>query len=96
MASSKNNTKPVGATISIRLVVGGNAILAAGNAHVLVYANIHHQPVEIMLPPAERWQACVADDFPASYNEVLVAITDAGYRAVVSSEAAVSSSTGRG
>ena len=82
-------------TLTIRLVVGGNAILAAGDAHVLVYASTDCDPVEIMLPPRARWQACVAADFPFDYDAVMAAIREAGFRPVVSSDAAVSSSSAR-
>ncbi len=84
------------AAITVRLVVGGNAILQSGNAHVLVYASAERQPVEIILPPRERWVRCVAPDFPVSYDDVEQAILQAGFVPVVSSSAAVSSSSARG
>ncbi len=84
------------AAIAIRLVVGGNAILQSGNAHVLVYASADRQPVEIILPPRERWVRCVAPDFPVSYEDVEQAILQAGFVPVVSASAAVSSSSARG
>ena len=92
------STPPPGARapITVRLVVGGNAILQSGNAHVLVYASADRQPVEIILPPRERWARCVAPDFPVSYEDVEQAIRQAGFIPVVSASAAVSSSSARG
>ena len=81
--------------LTIRLVVGGNAILEAGDARVLVYASTEHDPVQILLPPRDRWVANVAADFPIDFDGVVRAIRTAGHDVLVTAEAAVSSSSSR-
>lgn len=81
--------------LTIRLVVGGNAILECGDARVLVYASTLEGTAAIELPPRKRWEAVVATDFPLSYDEVTDAIERAGYGVVVSKDAGLSSSSAR-
>jgi hypothetical protein len=81
--------------LTIRLVVGGNAILECGDAHVLVYASSDGEGTAIELPPQARWEAVIASDFPLSYDDVTRAIETAGHRVVISNDAAVSSSSAR-
>ena len=81
--------------LTIRLVVGGNAILECGDARVLVSASTDRSPAAIELPPRARWDAIIASDFPLSFDEVMRAIEAAGHLAVISDDAVLSSSTAR-
>lgn len=88
------------AQLTIRLVVGGNAILEVGRAHVVVATMIaqegDHTIVTIELPSARRWDRCVSPDFRLSYDEVCAAIVAAGHKVEISDDAVLSSTTARG
>ncbi len=81
--------------LTIRLVVGDNAILECGDARVLVYTSTHEGATAVELPPQKRWDAVIASDFPLSYDEVTEAIEAAGHSIVISKDAALSSSSAR-